>query len=88
MYEVRWLQVALDEVTTLWIDNPTQRDAITAATHAIDLELTADPFRQTESRGDDDRILLSYPLGVHVEVDTAKQTVWVLHVWRFRRRGQ
>ena len=29
-----------------------------------------------------------YPLGVQVEIDLQKRIVWVLNVWRFRRRGE
>jgi hypothetical protein len=89
MFRVEWIQAALDELTDPWVQSSSeQRQAITAATNAIDEELAADPYRQSESRGDDDRVLFVYPLGVQIEVDPRKQTVWVLHVWRFRRRGE
>jgi hypothetical protein len=64
------------------------RQAITTATHTLDQELRADPFRQSESRGDDERVLFAYPLAVQIEVDLGQRIVWVLHVWRFRRRGE
>jgi len=48
----------------------------------------SDPFRVSESRGNEDRVLFEYPLGVQIEIDPQKQIVWVLHVWRYRRRGE
>ncbi len=89
MFRVEWIQKALDELTTIWTEaDSSLRHAITSATHSIDRELTIDPFRQTESRDDDERVLFAYPLGVQIEVDFQRRRVWVLHVWRFRRRGE
>lgn len=89
MYRVEWIQLATDELANLWTGGDSAlRHAITAATHALDQQLAADPFRGSESRGDEDRVLFVYPFGVQIEVDAQKQIVWVLHVWRFRRRGE
>jgi hypothetical protein len=88
MFRVEWLQEALDELTGLWMQaDSTFRRAITAATHILDQELQADPYRQSESRDDEERVLFAYPLAVQIEVDPQRRMVWVLHVWRFRRRG-
>jgi hypothetical protein len=89
MYRVEWLQEALDELTTLWIAaDEDLRQEITAATHALDQELQADPYRNSESRGVDERVLFAYPLAILIEIDSQPGIVWVLNVWRFRRRGE
>jgi hypothetical protein len=88
MWRVEWIQDALNELADLWTQaDAALRRAITSATHSIDQELQADPFRQSESR-DDERVLFSYPLAVQFEVDEQQRRLWVLHVWRFRRRGE
>jgi hypothetical protein len=88
MFHVEWIQVAIDELSNLWTHTDSAgRRAITAATHALDQQLAADPYRESESRGGEDRVQFAYPLGVHIEIDPQKQIVWVLHVWRYRRRG-
>jgi hypothetical protein len=88
MFQVEWIQEALDDLARLWMQADSDlRQAITAATQALDQELRTDPFRQGESRGDDERVLFAYPLAIQVEVDLRRRRIWVLHVWRFRRRG-
>jgi len=67
---------------------PLSRQLITAATHALDEELQIDPYRHSESREDEERVLFAYPLAVQIEVDLQQRIVWVLHAWRFRRRGE
>lgn len=76
MFRVKWLQEALDELTILWTqaDSPL-RAAITAATHALDQELQADPYRNSESRNDEDRVLFAYPLAIQFEVDLPQRIV-------------
>ena len=89
MFRVKWLQEALDELTILWTQaDSALRAAITAATHALDQELQTDPYRNSESRNEEDRVLFAYPLAIQIEVDLPQRIVWVLHVWRFRRRGE
>ena len=44
MYHVEWLQTALNELAGAWVPaDSTQRDAIRAASHAIDQRLQSDP---------------------------------------------
>jgi hypothetical protein len=89
MFRVEWLQVALDELARIWMGADSRlRQAITAATNTIDQELQADPYRESESRDDEDRVLFVYPLGVQIEIDLSRRIVWILHVWQFRRRGE
>jgi hypothetical protein len=70
MFRVEWLREAVGELAELWIeaDSPF-RQAITEATHALDQELQADPFRVSESREGDVRISFSKPLAILFEVD-------------------
>ncbi len=89
MFRVVWLQEALDDLAAVWVEAASAlREAITTATSALDQELAADPYRNSESREDGTRILFAYPLALQIEVDPAQRVVWVLHAWRFRRRGE
>jgi hypothetical protein len=89
MFRVEWLQEALDELTRIWMQADSRlRQAITAAAHAIDQELQANPYRESESRNGEDRVLFVHPLGVQIEIDLSQRIVWILHVWQFRRRGE
>ena len=52
MFRVEWLQVALDELMSFWLQaDATRRNALTAASHAIDQRLSNDPANQGESQG-------------------------------------
>jgi plasmid stabilization system protein ParE len=87
MFRVVWLQAALDELTTIWLQaDSAARQAITAAAHTIDQELAANPHEQGESRGDDERIFFALPLGVLFEIEDQFALVRILHVWDIRRR--
>ncbi len=91
MFRVEWVQGALDALASIWMQaSPALRQAITVATNALDQELSTDPYRQSEARTDDaeDRVLFVYPLGARIEIDLGQRIVWVLHVWRYRRRGE
>ncbi|HZV04722.1 MAG TPA: hypothetical protein VE999_06535 [Gemmataceae bacterium] len=89
MFRVDWLEVALDELTTLWMQaDATQRQAITAASHAIDQRLSSDPHNEGESRPGGRRITFVAPLAVRFQVEPDGQTVTVLHVSMFRRRAR
>jgi hypothetical protein len=51
MFRVEWLQEALDELTSIWMQAGSDlRQAITPATNTLDQELRADPYRPSESR--------------------------------------
>src|SRR5260370_38378284 len=79
----------MEELVRMWLQAESAlRQALAAATNALDQELQTDPFRNSESRGDGERILFVYPLGAHVEIEPQKRIVRVLNVWRFRRRGE
>jgi hypothetical protein len=85
MFHVVWLQTALDELAAIWTaaDSPV-RQAITAATHAIDQELQRDPH-QGESRPGGSRVFFVHPLGIQFRVAEDSSTVRVFHVWDIRR---
>jgi hypothetical protein len=87
MYRVRWERSALDELAEVWMEaDSTFREAITAATHAIDQELRSDPYGASESRSEGRRILFLTPLGLYFRVDEKERVVSILRVWRFRKR--
>ena len=87
MFQVVWLQVALDELMTLWMQaDATLRQAITAASHAVDQRLASDPLNEGESRPGGSRITFVPPLAVRFQIEADGQTVTVLHVRVFRRR--
>jgi hypothetical protein len=88
MFRVEWVPAALNDLMDMWADADSElRKAITAASNALDDEMQADPLRLGEGRVTDfDRVVFIYPLAVYFEVDLHHQTVWVLGVWRIRRR--
>lgn len=88
MYRVEWLQSALDELTPMWMAaDSAQRQAISAASHMIDLRLRDDPANVGESRPGGRRISFFPPLAVRFKVDSNHQVVTILHVRLFRRRN-
>ncbi len=89
MFQVKWIQAALDDLTNIWLEADSDlRAAITAASHELDERLERDPYGCSESRTGEVRVTFLYPLGVEIEIDLVKRIVWVQHVWRFRQRGQ
>lgn len=73
MFQVEWLQIALDELTNLWTQaDSIQRQAITAASHVLEQRLKSDTFVS--------------PLAVRFQIEADGQTVTVLHVRLFGRR--
>jgi hypothetical protein len=87
MFQVEWLQSALDELAAIWVRaDSALRQAITAAAHSIEQELRRSPHQLGESREGEERVFFTYPLGVQFDIDDAQGTVRVLHVWDIRRR--
>jgi hypothetical protein len=87
MFRVEWLQSALDELATIWMQaDAVLRQAITAASHSIEQRLQRDPLNEGESRPGGRRIMFVPPLAVIFRVEADGQTVTVLHVRAFRRR--
>jgi hypothetical protein len=87
MFQVEWLHEADEQLAAIWMRaESNERSAIVEATNTIDRELKTDPFRQSESRDEDRRVLYASPLGVFFSVDMRSRVVWVGHVWYYRRR--
>jgi len=86
MFEVEWLQSAVDELTRIWTaaDSALRQD-ITAASNQIDQQLENNPHGAGESRPGGRRILFVFPLGVVFRVEPDDKTVTVLGVWLVRR---
>jgi hypothetical protein len=88
MLDVVWLQSALDELATMWIDaTPAERQAITAATEALDGRLARNARNEGESRPGGRRITFVPPLAVRFQIEANGQTVSVLHVRLYRKRS-
>jgi hypothetical protein len=87
MYRVEWIQSALDELATVWMQaDSTLRRAITRTANRMEQQLQADPLGTGESRPGGRRILLQSPLGISFRLEPDGQTVTVLRVWLFRKR--
>jgi len=87
MYEVDWLQEALDELTALWLDaDSALRDALTDASHRVDQLLSQDPHGAGEARSGNQRIIFIDPLAVFYRIELDGQTVTVLHVCIYPER--
>jgi hypothetical protein len=83
-FRVLWVQGALDDMATLWInaDSRTRAD-ITRAAHGLEKQLAKDPFAICESRDPGEWVCFCDPLGLLVEIDSSLKIVWILSVWRF-----
>jgi len=87
MFRVEWLQSALDELATQWtMAASTERQAITAASHALEQRLAEDPAQEGESRSKGRRITFVPPLAVTFRVEADARTVTVVQVRVFRQR--
>lgn len=88
MFRVRWGRRALDELTNLWTqaDSATRR-AITSASYTVDQRLRHSPQQEGESRSRGRRITFVPPLAVIFRLEADGQTVSVLQVRLYRRRG-
>jgi hypothetical protein len=64
------------------------RKAITAATYQIENDLKESPEDEGESRGDDERVVFAFPLGINFRVYPEQFIVRVRHVWTYQRRGK
>lgn len=82
MYRVRWSRRAGNQLATVWTNAP-ERNAVTAASYAIDQALARDPENQGESRPNNRRVMFVAPLGVLYRVDTQRRLVRVLACWAF-----
>jgi hypothetical protein len=84
MYQVRWLQSALDELTVIWTNaDSADRKDITRASHEIEQRLRSDPVNEGESRNRGRRVLFAEPLAVLFRPLPDDMVVEVLHVWQY-----
>jgi hypothetical protein len=65
------------------MENAPDRNAVTAASRAIDVRLGHDPLSQGEAREGNLRILFVPPLAVLFEVELDDCRVTVLDVWHY-----
>jgi hypothetical protein len=89
MFRVEWFQSALNELAAVWMQAaPSERQAITKASHLIDQELVENPQEKGESRPKGRRIEFFSPLAVTYRVDIVNYAVMITHVWRYRQRNE
>lgn len=88
MFQVEWLQSALDELAEGWNrSDSSERKAMTVACHEVDQWLRADPLGEGEARMHaQQRIAFLPPLAVSYHVDRDNRMVTIFHVRLFRRR--
>ena len=79
-FQVDWVPAALQSLAAIWAA-ATDRNAVTAASHAIDQTLAVDPDTVGRPVFDSVREYHHPPLGVEFEVIHADMRVWVLAVW-------
>jgi hypothetical protein len=83
-YAVEWRPAADRELARLWIDHPAERNAITAATGALEARLRIDPLALGESRGGVTRMAFEGALGIVFDVLLLQRHVYVNRVWKPR----
>jgi hypothetical protein len=88
MYRVEWLETALDELATIWVQsNLDEREAVTSACQSVETRLRNNPSEQGESRSGRRRIAFFPPLVISFQIELDGETVTVLNVRMFKRRG-
>jgi hypothetical protein len=84
-YTVLWNSSSADTLADLW-ESSEDRQAIADAADRIDEALARDPSAIGESRKDDERIAIEFPLGVVYSVRESDKTVVVHSLWRIKQR--
>jgi hypothetical protein len=80
-YTVVWLESAEDELADLWI-RAQDRNAVTTAAHAIDVELAEDAATKGGEVSEGLRAFLAPPLRILFAVDEGDRLVEVVRVRR------
>lgn len=80
IYTVVWKPSAKQDLAAIWMA-ASNRNAVTTASHRIDVLLETDPDTRGTVLYDTVRALVVPPLGVEFEVIEDDRTVWVLSVW-------
>jgi hypothetical protein len=88
-WSVLLLPGANADLAAIWsaASEPARQEIFRALT-TINERLTSDPFGQSESREDDERITFELPIGARFGVDETISEVYVLEIWRIRRPGE
>ncbi len=87
MYSVEKPLSAMAEVIQAWKQaDGLMRSRIELAMLAVDRALQENPFRCSESREADARILMNSPLVVLFSVDVIEQTVRFIRAWIYQRQ--
>jgi hypothetical protein len=82
MYEVEWLDAAVQELAGIWLAaGSNQRARINQATRIVDQTLRHNPYQKGESRSSGRRIFFALPIGVFFRVERHAPVVTVTHVW-------
>ena len=86
MYQVRWLQSAINQLAPSWGQaDASTAQSIRAAMDWIDQSLQRDPANEGESRSNGRRIMFAPPLAVVFRIEPDGQTVSILSARFFRR---
>ena len=89
MFRVRWAKRAIEALTNSWLQaSSDQRQVITAAANHVEQRLRRDPHNEGESRPKGRRITFVQPLAVVFRIEADGQTVSVLQIRVYRRRGK
>jgi len=83
-YFVRWRQAAEDDLLSLWLNAPADREEISRISQAADRLLERDAHLQGEAREGRRRILFVEGFGVTFDVYQNEHIVRVLGIWRTR----
>ena len=83
-FSVVWMQGAQQDLAAIWMA-ATDRNAVTRASHQIDLSLAISPNTVGVTVFDNVREYTHPPLGVEFEVIDADMRVFVLTVWDTNR---
>jgi hypothetical protein len=87
-YWVRWAQDARDELTECYLAaDPALQELIGTAAFQMEQELRLNPLDVGESRSGDQRIDFEYPLAFLFHVDLDDETVSIVNVWTYKKRG-
>jgi hypothetical protein len=86
MYEVEWLDAAVQELAGIWLAaNTDDRAKVNQATRMIDQSLRHNPYQKGESRPSGRRIFFALPIGVFFRVERHAPVVTVTHAWRIQK---
>lgn len=81
-YSVVWSSEAERQLTQLWLGSR-MRSEIANAANEIDAMLAQNPHECGESRDATRRFVLTYPLGVIIDISDLDRLVRVLSIWSF-----